>query len=202
MDYTTNNGSLNIKDDNRNTDLDKSINLDISDSYSIFGSFINETESTSDVDIRKADITYLNALLNISDKVVYLILHSHFEDGMTNPAIETVRDIFYRRPFIAASWICMIFSSNQDNDRIISGLLRIIATFDKSYSSIFIPIVRSGLSDKSPLTQEAAIMVIEEWRTEECLSALECTNLASQWIKEYAESVIDELKEELIRYAN
>lgn len=202
MNYTTNNGSLNIKDDNRNTDIGKSINLDISDSYSIFGSFINESESTSDEDIRKADITYLNALLNISDKIVYLILHSHFEDGMANPATETVRYIFYSRPYIAANWICMLFSANQNNDRIISGLLRIISTFDKNYSSIFIPLVRSGLSDKSPLIQESAIMVIEEWRTEECLSALECTNLTSQWIKEYAESVIDELKEELMRYAN
>ena len=62
---------------------------------------------------------------------------------------------------------------------------------------MFIPMVRSGLSDKSTLIQEAAIMIIEEWRTKECLDALERTELTSQWIKEYANSVINELKEEL-----
>lgn len=62
---------------------------------------------------------------------------------------------------------------------------------------MFIPMVRSGLSDKSTLIQEAAIMIIEEWRTKECLDALERTVLASQWIQEYANSVIKELKGEL-----
>lgn len=172
-------------------------NPDISNTYPIIGSFITATESTSDNDIRKADATYFNALLNISNKVTYLILHSTFEDGMTNSAIETVRDIFYRRPYMAGIWLSYLFSYNQRNDKVIAGLLRIIATFEKEYSQMFIPMVRSGLSDKSTLIQEAAIMIIEEWRTKECLDALECTELSSQWIQEYANSVIKELKEEL-----
>lgn len=178
-------------------ELDNPNNSDISNAYSNIGSFITATESTSDNDIRKADTTYFTALLNISDKVIYLILHSTFEDGMTNSAIKTVRDIFYRRPYIAGSWLSLLFTYNQTNDKLISGLLRIIATFEKEYSWMFIPMVRSGLSDKSTLIQEAAIMIIEEWRTKECLDALERTELTSQWIQEYANSVIKELKEEL-----
>lgn len=186
-----------FEDTNHKKEFDNPNNLYISNSYSIIGSFIIATESTSDNDIRKAETTYFNALLNISDKVVYLILHSTFEDGMTNPAIETVRDIFYRSPYMAGNWLSFLFSNNQTNDKLISGLLRIIATFEKEYSWMFIPMVRSGLSDKSTLIQEAAIMIIEEWRTKECLDALERTELTSQWIQEYANSVIEELKEEL-----
>lgn len=186
-----------VEDINNKKELENPNNSDISNTYSSIGNFITATESTSDYDIKKAEATYFNALFNISDKVTYLILHSTFEDGMTNPAIETVRHIFYRSPYIAGSWLSFLFSNNQTNDKLISGLLRIIATFEKKYSGMFIPMVRSGLSDKSTLIQEAAIMIIEEWRTKECLDALERTVLASQWVQEYANSVIKELKEEL-----
>lgn len=189
--------SYRFEDTDHRKEFDNPNNSDISNAYSIIGSFITATESTSDNDIRMAETTYFKALLNISDKVINLILHSTFEDGMTNSAIETVRNIFYQCPYIAGNWLSFLFSYNQTNDKLISGLLRIIATFEKKYSWMFIPMVRSGLSDKSTLIQEAAIMIIEEWRTKECLDALERTELTSQWIKEYANSVINELKEEL-----
>lgn len=85
-----------VEDVNNKKELENPNNSDISNTYSSIGNFITATESTSDYDIKKAEATYFNALFNISDKVTYLILHSTFEDGMTNPAIETVRHIFYR----------------------------------------------------------------------------------------------------------
>ena len=40
-------------------------------------------------------------------------------------------------------------------------------------------------------------MVIEEWRTKECLDALKTTQFGTGWIKTYAEKVMSELEEEV-----
>ena len=40
-------------------------------------------------------------------------------------------------------------------------------------------------------------MVIEQWRTKNCLDALQITNFSSVWLKEYAKQIEAELIEEL-----
>ena len=59
-------------------------------------------------------------------------------------------------------------------------------------------IVVSGLRSEVSAEQEAAIMVIEEWRTKECLEAIRSVHkFASDMIEDYAKMVADELEEEL-----
>lgn len=41
-------------------------------------------------------------------------------------------------------------------------------------------------------------MVIEQWRTKNCLEALETSTFHSKMIKVYANQIIEELKEELL----
>ncbi|MDE6772978.1 MAG: hypothetical protein K2J49_10290, partial [Muribaculaceae bacterium] len=60
-----------------------------------------------------------------------------------------------------------------------------------------LPVVIAGLNHPSSEAQEAAIMVVEVWRTKNCLKALENCYFSSDWIREYASAVVNELKNEL-----
>ena len=69
---------------------------------------------------------------------------------------------------------------------------------DKGDENIMLPIVVAALRSGISVEQEAAIMVIEEWRTKECLDALlSVHSYASDIIEDYAMMVAGELKEEL-----
>lgn len=82
---------------------------------------------------------------------------------------------------------------------VLAGLLRIIElTIRNEDVDILLPIVKAGLADKSSMVQEAAIMVIEQWRTKNCLEALETSTFHSKMIEVYANQIIEELKEELL----
>jgi len=59
--------------------------------------------------------------------------------------------------------------------------------------AIVIAGLRSGISSE----QEAALMVIEEWRTKECYEVLKSVSFQSDWIADYAQIVKSELEEEL-----
>jgi len=58
--------------------------------------------------------------------------------------------------------------------------------------------VKAGLSDSHSKTQEAALMVIEQWRTRNCLIAIETApSFNSSWLCDYAKQIESELNEEL-----
>lgn len=68
---------------------------------------------------------------------------------------------------------------------------------EQENSDMLLPIVIAGLANINSKTQEAALMVIEQWRTKNCLDALQTTNFSSVWLKEYAKQIEAELIEEL-----
>ena len=92
-----------------------------------------------------------------------------------------------------------IYSNNQEDTDILAGLLRIIGmTIEKEDTDMLLTMVKAGLSDAQSKTQEAALMVIEQWRTQNCLTAIETAPaFSSSWIRDYAEQIKSELKEEL-----
>ena len=125
-----------------------------------------------------------------------LLKHTDFEDGMNNAAIDYVRIFLKKNYFVTISWLNIIYSENQNDQEILSALLRVIAmTIKKEDSNKLLPLVKAGLNEQNVNTQESAIIVIEQWRTKECLLALESTKFESRMIKEYA----DEVKKELIK---
>ena len=46
-------------------------------------------------------------------------------------------------------------------------------TVEKEDTDMLLTMVKAGLSDSHSKTQEAALMVIEQWRTRNCLIAIE-----------------------------
>ena len=92
-----------------------------------------------------------------------------------------------------------MYSKNLNKPIIVEGILRTLAMITEiGDENILLPIVVAGLRSEVSAEQEAAIMVIEEWRTKECLEAIRSVHrYASDIIKNYAMMVAEELKEEL-----
>lgn len=156
------------------------------------------SDSTETRDINAINDKFLNTLRERTDSYVKLIARTDFEDGMTNDAIEEARSYYLQNKSVTINWFSEIYSKNQRNAMVISGLLRIISMIVLvSDSASLIPIVKCGLSDNSSIAQESALMVIEEWRTKECLDAIKTSNFEFSWIKDYAQKIVSELEKEL-----
>ena len=155
-------------------------------------------DSTKTEDINAINKAYRAKLFDETESFVYELVRTDFEDGMENSLTEEIRGYIQENAFATYSWLNHIYADSQDNDNIIAGLLRIIAmdVEEEDYDDL-LPIVKAGLCDYGTKVQEAALMVIEKWRTKNCLIALKTANIQSRWIREYANKVKAELINEL-----
>lgn len=155
-------------------------------------------DSTNTIDINTVNRAYRNQLSEETETFVEELIRMDFEDGMENYLTEEVKGYIQDNALATYSWLNHIYSSNQKNEDVIAGLLRVIAmdVEEEDYDDL-LPIVKAGLCDLGARAQEAAIMVIEKWRTKNCLDALQTANIQSLWIRSYAKKVELELIKEL-----
>ena len=154
--------------------------------------------STRANDINKLNQEDLEYFRTRSDEVANAILRTDFEDGMDNDVTELIRSYIKKNKSAAYNWLNELYSKNLKNSSLIEGLLRTLAMVtERGDENSLLPIVIAGLRSGVTSEQEAAIMVIEEWRTKECLDALKTSLFTPGWIKTYAEKVMKELEEEV-----
>ena len=155
-------------------------------------------DSTNTIDINAVNRAYRNQLSEETETFVEELIRMDFEDGMENYLTEEVKGYIQDNALATYSWLNHIYFSNQKNEDVIAGLLRVIAmdVEEEDYDDL-LPIVKAGLCDLGARAQEAAIMVIEKWRTKNCLDALQTANIQSLWIRSYAKKVELELIKEL-----
>jgi hypothetical protein len=155
-------------------------------------------DSTNSNDINQLNEDFYNFLEKHSAVFVWTLKHTDFEDGIENAPITEVKNYIGKNRFVTFSWLHSIYSNNQKDSDVIAALLRIIGmSVDNEDYDKLLPLVKAGLSDNSSKAQEAAIMVIEQWRSKNCLDAIQTATFHSSWIKEYAKQVEKELKKEL-----
>ena len=155
-------------------------------------------DTTKSYDINYKNKQDLNYLRQRTKSFVRAIRYADFEDGIENNVILKANEYFHKNQYATIIWLNEIYSSYQKDAQILSGILRIIAIIIPSdLSNSLIPMVKAGLADKSSQTQEAALEVIEAWRTSECLVAIETAQFTSINIKKYAAKIENELKKEL-----
>lgn len=155
-------------------------------------------DSTNTIDINSVNRAYRNQLSEETETFVEDLIRMDFEDGMENFLTDEVKGYIQENALATYSWLNHIYSSNQKNEDVVAGLLRIIAmdVEEEDYDDL-LPIVKAGLCDLGVKAQEAAVMVIEKWRTKNCLDALQTANIQSLWIRSYAKKVELELIKEL-----
>lgn len=155
-------------------------------------------DSTSTSTQRQMNLELLEEFNKQKAKFVYLLHHTNFEDGLDNEATEFFSKLFKKDPCISLFWLSGVYTDNMTDIAVVEGILRIISMLDAvEYRKYILPLVKASFNDKNVEVQEAAIMVAEKWRNKMCLEALQTTSFASKWIKEYANQVMNELKEEL-----
>ena len=124
--------------------------------------------------------------------------NTDFEDGMENDVTELMKAFIRRNKFATYIWLNELYSQNLNNLPFVEGLLRTIAMVtEKGDETSLLPIVVAGLRSQESSEQEAAIMVVEEWRTKDCLDAMKTANFGEGWLKTYADKVMDELENDL-----
>lgn len=155
-------------------------------------------DNTKSNDINKENERFLSFLESRSQDFIQSLVWGDFEDGMENDITRQVSAYMRRNRFVTYCWLNKIFSDNRSKPIVTSGILRtLVMVVNRKDAGYMLPMVIGGLASKHTEDQEAAIMVIEKWRTKECLDAMLNTTYGSDWVKEYAMQVIEELREEL-----
>lgn len=150
-------------------------------------------------DINRANQEYLEYLRTRTDDIANAISRTEFEDGMDNDITLLIRSFAKENKSATYNWLDELYSKNINKPSVVQGVLRSLAMItERGDENILLPIVVAGLRSNNSCEQEAAIMVIEEWRTKECLEAIgSVTSFSSEMIADYAKMVINELREEL-----
>lgn len=159
---------------------------------------VTVSENTRADDINIANEQFCQYLESQTDGFISTLIWTDFEDGMENEITRQVGEYMERNRYVTFCWLNRIFNSNREKPTITSALLRTLAmVVNSSDANIMLSMVAAGVASVHSEDQEAAIMVIEKWRTKECLDAMLNTTYGSDWVREYALQVIAELKEEL-----
>ncbi len=160
---------------------------------------VTVSETTQANDVNKANKEYLEYLRSRTDEIANAISRTEFEDGMDNDITLLIKSFAKKNKLATYSWLDELYSKNLNRPSVIQGILRSLAMItERGDENILLPVVVAGLRSGNSSEQEAAIMVIEEWRTKECLDAL-CIvpSFASEMIADYANMVKEELEKEL-----
>jgi len=157
---------------------------------------------TDTVDINRINREFRNNLDKITPQFLVMLKREDFEDGMDNESIRTVRGFLKENEYATYAWLHSIFTHHERDQWIISGLLRIISmTVRREDIDCLMPIVTSALRSGDSFEQEAAVMVIERWRTATCLEkledVLERNMFKSGILQDYADGVRLELRQEM-----
>lgn len=159
---------------------------------------VTVSENTRADDINIANEQFSQYLESQTNSFICTLIWTDFEDGMENEITRQIGEYMERNRYVTFCWLNRIFNSNREKPTITSGLLRTLAmVVNPSDANIMLSMVAAGIASVHSEDQEAAIMVIEKWRTKECLDAMLNTTYGSDWVREYAMQVITELKEEL-----
>lgn len=155
-------------------------------------------DSTSAKSLEKKDERDKEYFDSQADAFKMLCHITTFEDGYRNALTERFDEYYELNPTVSLIWLYSFYNKNQKDDSVREGVLRILSFIDDTeVQNIMLTMVKASLNDINPSIQEVAMMVIENWRTEECLSALVTTQFANPWMKDYSKKIIAELKEEL-----
>lgn len=127
-----------------------------------------------------------------------------WEDGMSNASINCTELYMDKDGYAVIKLFTEIARDAllSNNWHLLAGVLRTVAWVTTEYTkttdnAYFLGYMSEALLNGDTEAQEAAIMLCEEWRTQECYELLSVTTFNCEWISEYANKVMDELRIEL-----
>ena len=130
-------------------------------------------------------------------KLISLILDEEFEYGIDTKADAFVRRYMSLDSLLTKEWINAIFIDNFSDVSISVGLLRIIARLD--YAEIYPQgqtMALAALSHENTEVKECGVRAYESWGTIDSLNELESLEVGIQWLQEYIDNVVSDLRQE------
>lgn len=168
--------------------------------------FSSKNNLTNSESVEKENRNHIDKLRGNEFYFVQILLHSSFEDGNSNKAIEYIKEQLSINSVATSNWLAEFFVRNKNKDadgiEILYGLLRIIAylndrdCFDYIRGTLSL-ILRVALKTDTAYLQEAALMVIESWRDKDCLHLLKEMKFKDAYIQKYVGIIKNELTSEL-----
>lgn len=162
------------------------------------------------LDIAASDISLENSLnrqrmdrfrAEFSAKLLKLLREQDFEYGVDTPADELVRKTFSENISIAKEWLNQLFVENYDDQTVLMGILRVLSHFEYQEVAPQGPTMAlAALSNVSAEVRECGIRAFENWSTLESLEVLKNVKCEEEWLNDYLQQVIAELKEELEKH--
>jgi hypothetical protein len=137
---------------------------------------------------------------NFTDKFISYILEDDFEYGVEYKAHLLTKEQMKINAAVTKDWLNRIYVDNFYKSDILVGILRVISRFTREeIFPIGETIALASLSHKEEIVQENAIRAFESWGGQGSVKILENVVVTTQWIKEYLDGVIEDLK---LDYAN
>ena len=151
-------------------------------------------ESTSDANL--INERFLSKLDADKEGIIYLMLHTSIEDGYDNEVVEYMRPYFNESKYMTLFWLYGLYAQYMSNQWVFAAILNLLSCLDVKQRdmSSMVSLVSNGLNSKYSIVQEAAIKVVEKWRSKECLEAMRQSTFSSSWMMSYAKRVIQELE--------
>ena len=156
-------------------------------------------DNTYNVDINKINSRDMDFFRSQNEQIISAIMHSDFSDGMDNDVTLCIRKFVHKNRYVAYDWMHELYINNQSQPIIVVGLLRsLVMVTEPEDEAIMLTMVKSAMNSNNTAEQEAALMIIEEWRSKECLEILHSlSHFSSEWLSDYAHLVSSELEKEL-----
>jgi hypothetical protein len=130
-------------------------------------------------------------------ELLALIEEEDFEYGIETKTDMLVRHQMMLNALATKDWLNSIFVENFPNAPVLVGLLRIIARID--YFDIYPEgqtMAVAALSHSNIEIQECGVRAFESWGTLESLKILENLTVSTQWLQEYINQVVIDLRKE------
>jgi hypothetical protein len=130
-------------------------------------------------------------------ELIALIMDEDFEYGFDTKADVLVRSQMQINAWATKSWLNWIFLENLSNIPVLLGVLRVIARFD--YSEVCPEgqtMAGMALSHENVEVKECGVRAFESWGTVESLKELEKLKVSTQWLQEYIDEVVSDLRKE------
>lgn len=135
---------------------------------------------------------------DFAKRLVECIKEQHFEYGVTSMADKMVSEQMNINALATKSTINTLFVQNFKNPKILIGLLQILSRMPiQQITSEGHTMATAAIAHKNIEVKETAIRCLENWGDAEGLEILQNISVDTPWLKDYVNSVITDIQEEL-----
>lgn len=166
---------------------------DLPNSYTFF--FPKEDYYTSEENYLN-DIRQKQQKNDFAIKLISYIKEQHFEYGVTSNADVLISDEIKKNKLATKTTLNELFVKYYENPTILVGLLQVVSRNENIYPEGHI-MALSALTHKNFEVRECGIRCFENWVNETSLSILKNISTEPQWLQDYLNTVINNIKEEL-----